>query len=89
MLSKKALANSLAVLAGLSYLFLYVLNLLLPSVFSFVFNAQFLGANVASLFPQEFSLGRFVGTFVILVATAWVGGYLWGLIYNRFVNNSS
>jgi hypothetical protein len=85
MLSKKALAGSLAILAGASYLFLVALNLIWPSLFNFIFNAQFLGANVASLFPQIFSLGRFVGTFFVLVATGWVGGYIWGLLYNRFV----
>jgi len=84
MIKKKAFANSVAVIAGLVYLGFYFLNLILPRVFGYLFNAQFLGANVASLFPQDFSLGHFIGSFVVLVLSVWVSGFCWAWLYNRF-----
>lgn len=83
MLNKNAFANSLAIITGGCYLLFYVVNLVAPQVFAFLYNAQFFGANVASLLPQEFSLGDFVGTFAVLAVTAWLVGYFWAWLYNR------
>ena len=52
MLNKTAFANSLAILMVLFYLVLYLLSLVAPVAFTFLFNAQFLGANVAPLLPK-------------------------------------
>ena len=85
MLSEFALADSLAILSGLLYIVFVIVLLLAPNVFKFLFNAQFLGADVASLFPRRISVGRFAGTLVTLVVSAWVFGYAWAWLYNRLL----
>jgi len=84
MLNKVAFASSLSLLTAALYLTLYLLSILMPTVFRFVFNAQFLGADVASLLPRELSFLTFDATLVVLVITTWVFGYLWAQLYNRF-----
>ena len=71
MLSEFAFANSLAILTGLLYIVFVILLLLAPNLFKFLFNTQFLGADVASLFPRRISAGSFAGTLVTLVVSAW------------------
>ncbi len=83
MLREFAFANSLAILTGLLYIVFVILLLLAPNLFKFLFNTQFLGADVASLFPRSISAGRFTGTLVTLVVSAWVFGYAWVWLYNR------
>lgn len=82
MLDKTAFSNSLAILTVLFYIILYVLSLVAPAAFTFFFNAQFLGADVASLLPQ-FSPSTFIGTLVVLAITGWIFGYAWAGLYNR------
>jgi hypothetical protein len=84
MLNKIALANSFAALSAIFYVVFYALSLIFPKFFSFVFNAQFLGANVASLMPQIFSLGNFLGTLAAVAVVAWLGGYFLAWFYNKF-----
>jgi hypothetical protein len=83
MLNKLALAHSLAILSGVLYLALYLLAVVWPEAFRFLFNTQFLGADVASLLPRELTYGGFVGTFVALVIGAWLVGFAWAWLYNR------
>lgn len=83
MLSEFTFANSLAILTGLLYLVFLVLGLGAPEVFKFLFNAQFLGADVASLFPQRIGFGTAVGTLITLVLTSWGFGYAWAWLYNE------
>ena len=83
MLSEFAFANSLAILTGLLYIVFVLLLLLAPNLFKFLFNTQFLGADVASLFPRRISAGRFAGTLVTLVVSGWIFGYAWAWLYNR------
>jgi hypothetical protein len=64
MLNQAALANSLAILTGAVYLLFYVISLVAPELFKHLFNAQFLGANVASLLPNKIPFGYFVRTLV-------------------------
>ena len=59
-LSQTALANSMAILTAAFYLLFYLINLIAPGLFRFLFNAQFLGADVASLLPKEFASGNFI-----------------------------
>ncbi len=82
MLSEFALANSLAILTGLLYVIFVILLLLAPNLFKFLFNTQFLGADVASLFPRRMSAGSFAGTLVTLVVSGWIFGYAWAWLYN-------
>ena len=52
MLNKLAFANSLAVLTAALYVLFAILRFVAPRVFQILFDAQFFGANVASLFPK-------------------------------------
>jgi hypothetical protein len=83
MLNQAAFANSLAILTGALYILFYLVKLFAPQLFRHLFNAQFLGADVASLFPKEISFGYFVQTLVILVITASIFGYAWSWLYNQ------
>lgn len=83
MLNAIAFANSLAVLSGAFYLFLYVLAVVWRDAFEFLFNAQFLGADVASLLPRQLTYGGFVGTLIVLIISAWGFAFVWAWLYNR------
>lgn len=82
-LSQSALANSIAILTAAFYLLFYLINLIAPGSFRFLFNAQFLGADVASLLPKEFAAETFIVALVLMVITAWIFGYVWAWLYNR------
>lgn len=83
MLNKTASAHALAILVAVLYLGFHLLGLVSPEAFVFLFNAQFFGADVASLLPREFSLGSFMGAFVALVATSWLLAYTGVWLYNK------
>jgi uncharacterized protein DUF5676 len=88
MLDKLAVANSLAVLTAAFYVLFAVLALVAPHVFQILFDAQFFGANVASLFPKvRPSLASLV-TLVLMIGMSWVVGYAWASLYNRFAKTS-
>jgi hypothetical protein len=82
-LKEMAFASSLAVLSGVLYLFFYLLAVVWRDAFRFLFNAQFFGADVASLLPRELSYVVFLGTWVVVIVSAWVMGYVWASLYNR------
>jgi hypothetical protein len=87
MLNKLAFANSLAVLTAAIYALFAILALVSPRAFQLLFNAQFFGANVASLIPKvRASVGSLV-TLVIVVGMAWGMGYAWAWLYNRFAKS--
>jgi len=83
MLNTIAFANSLAILSGAFYILLYILAVVWRDAFHFFFNAQFLGADVASLLPRQLTYGGFVGTLIVLIVTSWVFAFAWAWLYNR------
>ncbi len=83
MLNTIAFANSLAILSGAFYILLYILAVVWRDAFHFFFNAQFLGADVASLLPRQLTYGGFVGTLIVLIVTAWAFAFAWAWLYNR------
>ena len=83
MLNQAAFANSLAILTGALYILFYQVSLFAPQFFRRLFNAQFLGADVASLLPKEITFNHFIRTLVILVITVWIFGYAWAWLYNQ------
>ncbi len=83
MLNQSAFANSSAILTAALYTVFYLVSLIAPDFFRLLFNAQFLGADVASLLPKELTLGSFIVTLVIMVITVWVFVYIWVWLYNR------
>lgn len=84
MLHPIAFANAIAVTTAGLALFLLVLRLLVPQFFVFFFNAQFFGANVASLLPAEPRPLVLLGEFLALLAGAWLIGFVWAFFYNRW-----
>jgi 2TM family of unknown function (DUF5676) len=87
MLNRLAFANSLAVLTAAIYVLFAILALVAPRVFQVLFDAQFFGANVASLFPKvRPSLASLV-TLVLMICMSWVVGYAWASLYNRFAKS--
>ena len=83
MLNQAAFANSLSILTGALCILFYLIRLLAPELFKHVFNAQFLGADVASLLPKKMSFSYFVRTLAILVISVWIFGYAWAWLYNQ------
>ena len=85
MLNSVAFATSIAILSGVLYMLFYVLAVLWRGAFRFVFNAQFYGADVASLLPAQLTYVAFIGTFITVIVTAWLVGYSWAWLYNWLV----
>jgi hypothetical protein len=84
MLNKLAFANSLAVLTAALYVLFAILALVAPRVFQILFDAQFFGANVASLFPKIQPSPASLVTLVLMIGMSWGVGYAWAWLYNRF-----
>ncbi|MSR24439.1 MAG: hypothetical protein EXR96_05050 [Nitrospiraceae bacterium] len=84
MLKPIAFANAIAVTTAALTVFLWTLRVLLPSFFTFFFNAQFFGADVASLLPIDANPLLMLAECVALLAGAWGIGYLWATLYNRW-----
>jgi len=82
MLNSGAFATSIAILSGGLYMLFYILAVLWRGAFRFLFNAQFYGADVASLLPEQLSYVGFVGTLITGIVTAWLVGYAWAWLYN-------
>lgn len=82
-----AFANALALTTTSLVLFLLLLKGVTPSLFVFFFNAQFFGADVASLLPAETTTPRLIGESLALIGGAWGFGLLGALLYNRLVND--
>lgn len=85
MFNTAAFANSLAILSGAFYLVLCVLAVIWHDAFRFLFNAQFLGADVASLLPGVLTYSAVAGTLVVVIVTGWVFGFAWAWLYNRLL----
>jgi 2TM family of unknown function (DUF5676) len=83
MLYPAAFANSLAILTAALYLVFHLIRLIAPIGFRFIFNAQFMGADVASLLWREIPVGTFLISLIIAAATAWIFAYVWAWLYNR------
>ena len=83
MLNPAAFANSLAILTGALYILFYLVSLFAPQFFRHLFNAQFLGADVASLFPKEISPMENLPGSISVVITVSIFGYAWAWLYNQ------
>ena len=83
MLKPVPFANAIAVTTAALTVFLWALRFLLPPFFIFFFNAQFFGADVASLLPKDVNPLLMLAEFLALLAGAWGIGYLWATLYNR------
>jgi hypothetical protein len=89
MLNGIAFASSLTILSAVSYMVLYLLAIVWRQGFRFLFNAQFFGADVASLLPQQLTVGSFLGTLLALIVFSWVFSYAWAWLYNAMSQRAS
>jgi 2TM family of unknown function (DUF5676) len=87
MLNKLAFANALAVLTAALYVLFAIIALVSPRAFVILFDAQFFGANVASLFPKVQPSAASLLTLVLMIVMSWVMGYVWAWLYNRFAKS--
>jgi hypothetical protein len=78
-------ANTLAITTAVLALVLILLRIGFPSLFIFIFNAQFFGADVASLLPERIHIPKVIGELVAFVGGAWGFGLLGAIIYNRLI----
>jgi hypothetical protein len=81
-----AFANTLAITTAVLALVLILLRIFFPPLFVFVFNAQFFGADVASLLPERIHIPKMIGEFVAFVVGAWGFGLLGAIVYNRLIH---
>ena len=82
-----AFANTLAITTAVLALVLILLRIVFPAVFVFIFNAQFFGADVASLLPERINILKMIGELIAFVGGAWGFGLLGAILYNRFIRN--
>jgi len=82
-----AFANALALTTALLAILLIVLRLFAPAWFVFVFNAQFFGADVAMLLPEQVYISTLGAEFLTFVGGAWVFGLIGALLYNLFIKS--
>ncbi|MCH7883002.1 hypothetical protein IIA95_01135 [Patescibacteria group bacterium] len=85
MLKQIPFANAAATLSGVFYIVFAGIWAIAPDFFALIYNAQFLGADVARFFPQELTVANFIWTLVILVVTGWIIGYAFVWFYNWFL----
>lgn len=84
MLKPIAWANAIATTSALFYTILWAMSYLLPTFYSTIVNAQFLGADIASSTPFTTDPTSAGVNLVVLAASTWVMGYVWASLYNRF-----
>jgi hypothetical protein len=82
-----AFANALALTTAVLAMVLIVLRVGAPSAFLFVFNAQFFGADVASLLPGRVDTLKMTAELAAFVGGAWGFGLLGAILYNRFIQH--
>jgi hypothetical protein len=78
-------ANALALSTAVLAVLLGALRLFTPNAFVFIFNAQFFGADVASLLPASPGIGPVLAEMMAFVGGAWGFGLLGAVLYNRFI----
>jgi len=84
MFNKRAFANSAAITSALIFLVFRILSLLSPLLFDFLHRCQLQGADAVQPVPHGFFFMTFVKALAAIVVFAWIFGYLWADLYNRF-----
>lgn len=86
MLKPIPFANALALATAIFYIILYSLGNFAPDLFELIFNAQYLGADIASLYQLP-DLTSALTILVVISATGWLFGYVWATLYNKFLKD--
>ena len=81
-----AFANALAMTSVGLVLLLTLLRVATPALFLFIFNAQFFGADVASLLPRRMDFLKMTGELIALAGGAWGFGAVAAILYNRLIH---
>lgn len=81
-LNKKAFAHSMAVTTAIVMVVFYVLQIMAPAAFAYIFNAQFFGADLAAM-ATGISFGTFIGVLITMTIFGWVMGWLIAHFYNK------
>lgn len=77
-----ALANAFSGASIVFYILFYLVSLLVPSWFGFLFNSLVFGADVASLYPKHVGLFEASEYATVIAIAAWVFGFVFGWLYN-------
>lgn len=80
----KATANALAIVGGGIYLICAVWTLLARSSFMVVMNTWTHGIELSALPTRTLDLGTLLIGFITFVLAAWISGYAFVVIYNKF-----
>lgn len=73
----------MALVTGLVYVVFYILMVAAPGAFEFLWNAQFMGADMAAL-VSGVSFGTFLGVLITMLVMGWIMGWLIAHFYNKF-----
>lgn len=77
-------ANSLAAVSAVLYVVCRVLAVVAPGFLTALFQSWVHTVDVSSLVSRPGGAGEFVFGLVSLVAVAWVFGYAWAWMYNKW-----
>lgn len=80
-------ANAITMGGTVVYLIFWILSVLFPPLFKFLFNAQFMGADVAAKYHPTTDLITSIFTLIGFMVGIWILGYLWAYFYNLFSKN--
>jgi len=73
------LAHSLGALSGLCYIAAVLVSSAAPNLYTAMHSAKYMGTNVGSR-PVTFD----IMDLIVVIIMGWIGGYVWGWLYNRF-----
>lgn len=84
MLKPVPLANAFTAIIIAFYLICWVIFRISPDLYNFLINAYSFGADVVSFFQPPHTVGAFVAALIISGITAWITGYAFAWLYNRW-----
>ena len=85
-IESKALANTLATVAGVCYIVRAVLITLFPDLLLRFARALTFGLNLQDLYATPSARAAIIG-FVSVVILGWVAGWLIAKLYNKYARN--
>lgn len=80
-----AFANSLALTGGVIWVIFSIIIWLFPSLALYLFKVNFMGLEGIDFTGFNLDLTTFLGGLILTVIVAWIFGYIWAALYNKFV----
>jgi hypothetical protein len=84
MLKQIPFANAIAATAAVFYIVFWILAQVSPAIFRILWNANFLGADLATAYPPATDIQTSLVTLITMAVMGWVGGYIFVWFYNRW-----